>query len=323
MKIGLPSALINPYYSPFWKTYFKELGFDVVESGKTTKTILDKGIKHAVPEICVPIKIYTGHVQELLDRGCDLVYIPRMVSIRGEDIFCPKFMGLPDMMKYTIPGLEDRMITHHVNTTVDDISKCSEYYTIGEILTKDSKKTKEAVKRAGDTWRRFKDMCLKGFSITDAEKIIFNGGDVNKKTYPVNIGVIGYVYNIYDTYVSMDILNKLNELNAGYKTFEMIDDNEVERQLKKFDKSLFWTFSNKLMAAAYNFYEDDDIDGIIHVTAFGCGPDSFLGKILEIDSSKYKKPFMTMRVDEHSGEGHLQTRIEAFVDMIARKKQLR
>ena len=30
---------------------------------------------------------------------------------------------------------------------------------------------------------------------------------------------------------------------------------------------------------------------------------------------------MTLRIDEHTGESHLQTRLEAFVDMIARKKR--
>ena len=28
---------------------------------------------------------------------------------------------------------------------------------------------------------------------------------------------------------------------------------------------------------------------------------------------------MTLRIDEHTGESHLQTRIEAFTDMIKRK----
>jgi predicted nucleotide-binding protein (sugar kinase/HSP70/actin superfamily) len=74
------------------------------------------------------------------------------------------------------------------------------------------------------------------------------------------------------------------------------------------------------LAGGYVFLEDSDIDGIIHVTSFGCGPDAFLGKYLELDSEQYQKPFMTIRVDEHTGENHLQTRIEAFVDVITKKK---
>jgi predicted nucleotide-binding protein (sugar kinase/HSP70/actin superfamily) len=135
----------------------------------------------------------------------------------------------------------------------------------------------------------------------------------------LRIGVIGYVYNVYDNFISMDVLNKLRQLGADPVTFEMLDQKVIDLQLRKFPKTLFWTFSNKLLAGAYHFFEDPTYDGLIHVTAFGCGPDSFLGKVLELDSANYGKPFMTVRIDEHTGENHLQTRVEAFVDMIAKK----
>ncbi|HBE78610.1 MAG TPA: hypothetical protein DDW65_12670, partial [Firmicutes bacterium] len=136
----------------------------------------------------------------------------------------------------------------------------------------------------------------------------------------IRIGVIGYVYNVYDNLISMDVLNKLRQLGACPVTFEMLTPKEIDEQLSRFPKTLFWTFSNKLLAGAYHFFEDSSFDGVIHVTAFGCGPDSFLGKILELDSLKYQKPFMTVRIDEHTGENHLQTRVEAFIDMIVKKK---
>jgi predicted nucleotide-binding protein (sugar kinase/HSP70/actin superfamily) len=75
-----------------------------------------------------------------------------------------------------------------------------------------------------------------------------------------------------------------------------------------------------LLGAGYNFFDDPKIDGLIHVTAFGCGPDSMLGRMLEFTAVESNKPFMTIRVDEHSGEAHLATRVEAFMDMLKRKK---
>jgi predicted nucleotide-binding protein (sugar kinase/HSP70/actin superfamily) len=49
----------------------------VVKSSPATAAIVNRGVKLAVPEICVPIKIYTGHMAELLASGLDLIYIPR------------------------------------------------------------------------------------------------------------------------------------------------------------------------------------------------------------------------------------------------------
>ncbi|HEX7712779.1 MAG TPA: acyl-CoA dehydratase activase-related protein [Bacillota bacterium] len=317
MRVGLPSALANPFYISFWKTYFSELGVTVEETGATTKAILDKGVRHSVPEICIPVKAYTGHVVELLDRGADLIYIPRFVSIRKGDTFCPKFLGLPDMLKCTVPGLESRLLTHHLQSNTEDIATETNYLNIGEIFTTDTGKIKTAIRKGRTKWLEFRKLCYsKNYNCQTANEYLLDGKTATSKQSPVKIGVIGYVYNIYDSIIGMDILTRLNDLGVQPITFEMLDSMTLEKQLRRFPKNLFWAFSNKLLAAAYSFFEDPEIAGVIHVTAFGCGPDSFLGKVLALDSAKYNKPFLTVRVDEHTGESHLQTRIEAFTDMI-------
>ncbi len=321
MKVGIPSALLHPFYISFWKTFFEELGQETIETSPTNKSILDKGLRHSVPEICVPMKIYTGHVVDLLEKQVDYVYIPRFVSIWKGDTFCPKFLGLPDMLRQTVPELRGKMLTHHLNSKTDDISESHEYIAMGKHFTDDQRRIKQAIHKARARWATFQKFCLTDQNdCKQANERIFNGKQQAQGKLPLKIGVIGYVYNVYDNFISMDILNRLRELGADVVTFEMLDHNIIQKQLKRFPRTLFWTFSNKLLAGAYHFFEDPGFDGVIHVTAFGCGPDSFLGKVLELDSAKYQKPFMTVRIDEHTGESHLQTRVEAFVDMIAKKK---
>jgi predicted nucleotide-binding protein (sugar kinase/HSP70/actin superfamily) len=322
MKIGLPSALLNPYYISFWKTFFEKLGLEVIMTPDTTKGILDKGVRHTVAEICVPIKIYTGHIVDLLDRGVDGVYVPRFVTIRDGDSFCPKFLALPDMLKCTVPGLEEKLITHHIKSEDDNIATEKNFFEIGKMFTDDKSLISQAIQCGREKWQEFRNLCChEHYNCRMANDAVLYGRNVQNNDYPIRIGVIGYIYNIYDNFISMNILNRLNELGAKAITFEMLKQNQIEEQLQRFEKTLFWTFSNKLLAGAYHFFDDPDIDGVIHVTAFGCGPDSFLGKYLELDADRLEKPFMTIRVDEHTGENHLQTRVEAFVDMIAKKKR--
>ncbi|NLY17653.1 MAG: hypothetical protein GX045_01570 [Clostridiaceae bacterium] len=97
------------YYFPLWKTLFEELGAQVVVSDISTREIIDEGVKEAVPEICVPIKIYIGHILNLLSKDVDYVFVPRFTSIRKGEFFCPKFMGLPDMIKHSLPQVEDKL----------------------------------------------------------------------------------------------------------------------------------------------------------------------------------------------------------------------
>lgn len=321
--IGLPTALMHPYYRSFWKPFFEELGLAVIETGPTTKAILNKGIRFSVPEICAPMKIYTGHVVDLLDRGVDWVYIPRFISIKKGDTFCPKFLGLPDMLKYTIPHLSPKMLTHCLKSKQDNIANFKNYVEIGKQFTLSYSKIKRAINAGHEKWLEFRKYCLLDkYNCQMANEKVFTGKPAVKNDLPLKIGVIGYVYNVYDHTLSMDILNRLYQLGANTVTFEMLGNEEIDQYLRGYKKALFWTFSNNLLASAYRFFSDATIDGVIHVTAFGCGPDSFLGKLLELDSNQYQKPFMTIRVDEHTGESHLQTRVEAFIDMIAKNKSL-
>ncbi len=324
MKIGIPQSLLYTYYYPLWKTYFEHLGVEVVVTPTTTKEIMDLGVKNSVPELCVPIKVYIGHVLKLVEMDVDYIYVPRFVSIQKGQYFCPKFMGLPDMVRHSFDGIEKKLIVPTIEATDDNIALYKNFKIFENILKISSKENKAALDKAETVWKTFRKYCLKGNSAIEAMDLAF-GDVVEEETITSNeetltIGLVGYVYNVYDPFISMDIIKKIREMGVAVKTFEMLEETEMNKQLKKLSKNLFWTFSDKLLAAGYSFYNDDDVDGLIHITAFGCGPDSMLGKLLEIESSNFAKPFMTIRVDEHSGENHLQTRIEAFVDMIRRKK---
>lgn len=324
MKIGIPRALVYYYFFPLWKTLFEELGFEVVMSDKTSKSLIDKGIKVSVPEICVPIKIMSGHLINLLEKKVDYVFLPRFESLNKGEHLCPKFIGLPDMMRYTIPGLQEKLLFPAINTDRENMGCYGNYKSMFKKLEVSDERAKEALNTAYDEWKRFRSICFMGYTAAEALEIYENKGSVNieppKHEGDITIGILGYVYNVYDEFVSMDIVKKMRELGVNIITFEMIKNEAIEKELKAFKKSFFWAFTNKLLGSAYNFYKNENVDGLIHMTAFNCGPDSFLGKLLELDSSNYGKPVMTVRVDEHTGENHLQTRVEAFVDMIRRKK---
>jgi len=322
VRIGIPKALIYYYYYPLWKTFFEELGFEVVLSDDTSKEIIDKGIKISVQEICVPIKVFNSHVLNLIEKGVDYIFIPRMVSIKKNQTFCPKFLGLPDMSRVIFKEYSDKIISPHIISKSNRISNLSSYLEVGRVLNIPKPKLKKALKNAAAKWDEFRTKCYQGHSINDilADNLDSKPSNLNLDKSTVNIGLMGYVYNIYDNFISMDIISKLRNMGINVITFEMLPEDELFKQLSHLRKPLFWTFSNYLLGAGYYFLNNENIDGIIHVTAFGCGPDSYIGKMMELESDKKKKPFLTMRVDEHTGESHLVTRLEAFTDMLIRKK---
>ena len=104
-RVGIPRTLAYYTYYPFWQALLTGLGATCVVSRPTTKATLDTGIEAAVSEACVPIKLFFGHVQELIDEWragrIDMLFVPRLVSWDKKTVFCPKFLGLPDMVRCT------------------------------------------------------------------------------------------------------------------------------------------------------------------------------------------------------------------------------
>jgi len=85
-----------------WKTFFEELGAEVIVSPTTTQTILAAGSSRVVADTCLPAKIFMGHVLSLTDK-CDFIFIPAIRSLKSKSYNCSKFLGLPDMTGAVIP----------------------------------------------------------------------------------------------------------------------------------------------------------------------------------------------------------------------------
>ncbi len=131
------------------------------------------------------------------------------------------------------------------------------------------------------------------------------------------IAVIGHPYNVYDRYISMDLLGKLAKYGTEVRTVEMVGEEEINVQAARLEKPMFWNHGRRAYGAALHLAEAGLVDGFICITSFGCGIDSFVNDLIERTIRKrYNMPFITMTIDEHSGEAGFNTRLEAFVDML-------
>lgn len=320
MKIGIPRALLYHYYYTFWKTLFEELGCEVVLSDETNSSIVSEGSKVTVSEICVPIKIFNGHVLNLEKKNVDYILIPQFHKVKKE-WYCPKFLGIPELVEYSINNLTTPIIVLDYITKTDMIDSYKVHKPLLNILDVTSMQLKKALKSAKEKQLEFRSICKKGYTVPEAYGFLFDNKPLSdKKESEITIGLMGYVYNVYDNFVSMNTIKKLEDMGAGIITFDMLDEETIKIDKKEI-KQPFWTFSRKIYNASKQLINSGKIDGMIHITAFGCGPDSIIGKMMEIDCEEKNLPFMTVRVDEHSGDNHVNTRLEAFTDMIKMHKR--
>lgn len=69
-------------------------------------------------------------------------------------------------------------------------------------------------------------------------------------------------------------------------------------------------------------YAEDGVDGLVQIFPFTCMPEIVAESILPCVSSDLGIPSLTLIMDEHSGEAGIQTRLEAFVDLLEKKKEI-
>ena len=104
-------------------------------------------------------------------------------------------------------------------------------------------------------------------------------------------------------------------------TAEMVPSGDLKRLSRRMRKNLFWHYSNRVVWAAMYYLDKEMVDGVIHVTAFGCGPDAMTSKLVELEA-KGKVPSQPCRWTNTRVKRGIITRINAFVDMLVRKKAI-
>lgn len=318
-KVGIPRALFYYKYYPFWKAFLNEFSVEIIVSDKTTKKILDDGIKSCVDEACLAVKLFYGHVLNLKDR-VDYLLIPRFTSVSKGEFICPKFGGLPDMIRNSIPGIPE-IIDVEVNLHSNKKNSLLAALEVGTIFCKDKKRIKKAYKKALHEHRNFRTVQKSGYpnmeDYLSLRKLPLEKIDAN-----IKVAIIGHVYNVYDSYINMDLINKLSSMNVQVETAEMYESKQLYSNTGILPKRFFWNFGSTAMGYALELISRNNIDGIIYLMTFGCGIDSFVCDLVERRiRRKTSIPFIVLTLDEHSGEAGVNTRIEAFIDMIRFKKQ--
>lgn len=318
IKVGIPRALLFYEYCRLWITFFENLGAEVIVSEKTNKEIIDKGVKSTVDEACLPVKIYHGHVLDLKDK-VDFIFVPRIVSINEYEYICPKFCGLPEMVKYSIKELP-QFIDTTINYRKSRKSLNKTVMNIGNYITKDKNKIELAFENALKKHNEYKSLIENGLLPIDILKEDNYKQFSNTRTEKVVL--LGHPYNIYDSYSSMNIIKKLRSHNLSVVTCDTLDEDIINQKSEALNKKMFWSFGRKILGTALHSIDDEEVCGIIYLSSFGCGLDSVIADIVErrIRRSS-QKPFTLLTIDEHTGEAGVDTRIEAFVDMIKWRKK--
>jgi predicted CoA-substrate-specific enzyme activase len=310
-SIGIPRALMVFYQQfPFWRTFFEELGFTVVISKESDKSLVPKSIETITTETCLPVELMHGHVMDLIDRGVDYIFLPFIVNGKekeGNKTFncnCPWIQTYPFMIKAALRGKVDEskllIPTLHF--------RFFERALIGEMT--DFFSTKFGIDKT-----EIRDAVYKADQVQIAfeKRLVIFGKEV-LNTIPDNcrpVVLLGRPYNSTDQHLNLGLIEKLIAQNVMPIPLDMLDLTPYNIFANY--RNMYWPNGQKIIAAAQFVAKYDNIHAV-YISNFRCGPDSFIWHY--VTEELKGKPFLHLEIDEHSADAGMVTRIEAFLESL-------
>ncbi len=327
IRIGTPRALLYYQHYPVWQAFFTELGAEVVVSPPTTETMLTSGSSCVVADTCLPVKVFLGHVLSLVEE-CDYLFIPTIRSVKRRVYNCSKFLGLPDMTKAVIPKLPP-ILDIEIDVNKGNRNLYQAIYQLGRHFTWSPSKIRRAAKAAWQThldYRRL--MSDSGLTPPQAIERLFSPPEEPPKMpaagstpAQTTIALIGHPYLLYDEYINHRLIHRLERANSRVLTPEMLTAEEAGSAVARLVGRDYWTYEEEVVGAGEHYLKSGS-DGVIGIMAFGCGPDSVMMDMVHRQATRLRAtPFMNLTLDEHTAEAGIATRLEAFLDMIHRRKR--
>ncbi|MGI6012081.1 MAG: hypothetical protein ACOX8H_11425 [Ruminococcus sp.] len=146
--------------------------------------------------------------------------------------------------------------------------------------------------------------------------------------HPVRIGIVGEYFTAMDEHSNQFLQEKLVNLGASVHRFLNVTnchfrakESALRPRIQGYVQSNMGATTTWTLNAALD-YAKQGFDGIIHVKSFGCTPEMDVIPVLQNISKDYHIPILYLSYDVQESDTGLDTRLEAFYDMLERKKKI-
>jgi len=345
-----------PHMGNVWvgvKGMAEKLGVECVVPPPTSQRTLSLGVKYSPETACLPFKLTLGNMIEALECGADTIavlgqygpcrfgYYPKVQELILRDlgykfVMVRESMGVINMIRYLTNRASPREVLSGFRL---GLAKLKTLDNVEQLVYK-----MRAIERdKGMATRIYRDATTAIVSAKDHKALKRAEQEHLKKLTqlptvaspepPLKIGVTGEFFVVIDPFANMDVeieLGKLGvEVQRPQSVWELVRFNPLLSVLKLREKEKSiraakpyltqhvggdgrQTIGEKVLHAS-------NWDGLVHLQPFGCLPEIMARNIMP--STKETMPVLSIIYDEHTGRAGMLNRLEAFVDMIQRRKR--
>jgi len=355
MRIGMPH--MGNLYIPF-KALFQRLKVDFVMPPVSNQRTLSLGVKYSPEGLCIPFKLTLGNLIEAAELGANTMLMPggygicrlgyytkvqeQILRDLGYDVEViqvgvseRKFVGILNLIKRVSNnapwlkilsafrfGLAKLNTLDRIEQSVQKVrpvelvrGAANQLYTraIGAIDRADDYDTLEKVKTD---------------YITQLNQVTRNN-----HAKPLIVGITGEFYVLLEPFSNFDVERELGKLGVEVRRATFISE---WTKFSFFLNPLGVNEKDRIHKAALPYLKRDvggdgwesvgekvlhakEYDGLVHLAPFTCMPEIIAQNIMP--STREKIPVLTILCDEQIAKSGILTRLEAFVDLLERKRK--
>ncbi|HHV30490.1 CoA protein activase [Acetivibrio mesophilus] len=343
------------------KALLDDIGAEYVIPPLSSKRSLEIGTKYAPEMACLPLKINLGNFVEAYEKGANTILTAGGRGPCRFGYYCEMSREILQDNGYDMDVIVLEAPDGDIMKFVGKIKKLAGSLNIYRILkvikntTLVAKRVDELERlafkirpreiRRGSTDRIYESFRKKVVDVKGSQEILKLVEDtknqllkleIDKDFKPMRIGIVGEIYTTIDSYSSFNIDSILGNMGVEVYRENTISGWIIEHMLKAvvpFAKDKRYAEAAKpylgTMIGGHAqetigntiLYAQSGFDGIIQIYPLTCMPEIVAESILPAVERDYNIPILTLIIDEMTGEAGYMTRIEAFVDLLNKRRE--
>jgi len=360
MKVTFPHA--GQAWVPL-STVFAKAGVECIVPPPCSKRTLSLGVKYSPEWVCLPFKLNLGNFVEALELGADtLVYVAgpglcrlgyyakvaeqilrdagyqfEMVTFDWQE---KQIFGLAEFLRKLLGNRSWRQIAGDIKFGMTQLATMDELERTAHRLRPRAQNPALITQ----IWRTAGQRVAKAWTDRELKRvkaeILQEYQDVPKdpKADPLRVGLLGEFFMVIEPFVNMDIEDLLGRMGVEVvrhsfftnwaKTWLFLEaiglghDQKVKRAAAPYlsrdvSGDAIFTLGETIL------HHKEGFDGIVHLLPFTCMPEIIAQSIMPQVTKDHEIPVLSIVLDEQMGRAGFVTRVEAFVDLMRRRRALK
>lgn len=302
--VRMNASFFTHTYYPFFHHFFKEIGYHL----QLPLEISPQGMTRCGAPFCYPVEIAHGYAATMLDTEADFTFLPHIKgfpagSSGDTSCTCIFVQSEPFYLKSAFPALDaPTTLSPTIDFSDDPKTLRKTFVDLGRQLGAGNKKSRQAFAAASAAQERcFSELKRMGRQALD---------DLEKNPNEIAVVLFGRPYNSFTREANKGISLKLAAKGIKVIPFDMLP---LAAEVVDEESNMFWAMGTLLLKAARFVARHPQLFAT-YITNFSCGPDSFI--ITYFRDIMGSKPSLTLELDSHTADAGLETRLEAFLDIV-------